>query len=457
MNIYLCRAAWVAASLLPLAGQAQAPVYQLDLTEQILSLPEARFHVAQVLDLRVNRNTIGWVQRGLYNVPVPADMRGGAAAGLTQWLQTQLPAKPGSRPVIMRIHELRIGELTKVTSEKARAVVDIDFVVQQPDSSYYIVMRHSDEEIHGGIETTGFHDDNIAACLRRGLALLSTQPWEPRLSGAQPLTAQQIRYRDGRVPEPYTYPVMVAAAPKRGFYSDFLAFRRNAPDTSQVFEVEKTPRTATDWQGTEEIRVFLGTGPTRTAFTEGWGFSDGKQSYIQFRKHYYPLRQVGNDFVFEGRAGADPGAVGTASAVAGLAGGAIAAVATTGRRQSYTLDMATGRVADFTYQEQLLRRDTAAVVIFRRPGGAKEPLRVLLEGKELGQLGPNAMLELPWASKTREVTVCLEKTGICYSFIPDFTTVNYVELQAKTDAEPPALQLVPSKEGIFYTKKMRSK
>ena len=66
--------------------------------------------MARVLDLRANRHSIGWVQRGVYNFRVPANLRGGAASGLAAWLIKQLPSRPGARPVVMRIHSLRIEE-----------------------------------------------------------------------------------------------------------------------------------------------------------------------------------------------------------------------------------------------------------------------------------------------------------------------------------------------------------
>jgi len=72
------------ALLCPLLSQAQTSVFQLDLSKQQLALPETKFHVAEVLDLRANPNTIGWVQRGMYNVPTPADLPGGAAVYLKQ-------------------------------------------------------------------------------------------------------------------------------------------------------------------------------------------------------------------------------------------------------------------------------------------------------------------------------------------------------------------------------------
>ncbi|HEX8427216.1 hypothetical protein [Hymenobacter sp.] len=189
---------------------------------------------------------------------------------------------------------------------------------------------------------------------------------------------------------------------------------------------------------------------------KAWGFSDGQQFYIRYRNRYYPLRRAGNDFVFEGHAGANAGAVSTAGFVGGLAGSAIAAAATTGHRQEYTLDMATGRVSDFEYLEHCSQRDTAMVIVYRRPSSAKNAITVSLNGKALGNLPANNFLQIPWTSKIREVTLCTEGVeSTCYSFIPDFTATNYVELRAKAEADKPILEAAPAKEGVFYTKKMQ--
>ncbi|HLK97533.1 MAG TPA: hypothetical protein VK364_07175, partial [Hymenobacter sp.] len=94
--------------------------------------------------------------------------------------------------------------------------------------------------------------------------------------------------------------------------------------------------------------------------------------------------------------------------------------------------------------------------VYRRPSSAKNVVKIFLDGQEAGSLAANSFAQIPWTNKTREVSLCLEENNSsCYSFIPDFTITNYVEVRAKTAAEQPVLLAAPQKEGDFYTKKMR--
>ncbi|MCB2377673.1 hypothetical protein LGH70_08780 [Hymenobacter sp. BT635] len=433
---------------------AQTPIYQVSLQEQKLVVANPTFHIAEVLDLRPQQQTIGWVQRGMGNIRVPANLSGGVREGLGGWMQVQLPARPGSRPVLMRVHALRIGEHTKATSEKATADVDIDFVYQQPDGNYYVVQRYIEQEESKGLETTGRHDDNIVACLQRACTQLNVLDWAPRLSLAAPLTSEQVRYRGGRKPAAYDYPILTAAARPRGVYHTFLDFRNNKPTEAANLVVEKT--TSANRPVADEVEAYLTTATGREPLRDVWGFSDGEQLYVLRQKRFYPLKRAGNDFTYVSWAAADPGAMSTAAVVGGLAGAAIAAATTQGNQQEYTLDMATGRVADFDYFDLLAQRDTALVVVYRRPGGSKAPLTVLLNGQELKTLPTNDFVLIPWTDKTRELNLCLQNAESgCYSFIPMFGTTTYVELKARAEGDTPALEYVPVKEGEYYVKKMR--
>ncbi|SHJ05467.1 hypothetical protein SAMN02745146_2135 [Hymenobacter daecheongensis DSM 21074] len=439
-------------------AHAQMAIHQVDLREQKLVLDKPTFHVTEVVDLRAQHLGIGWVQVGMGNIRVPANLAGGVREGLGGWLQVQLPPRPSSRPVIMRVHELRIDEQTKATSEKATADVDVDFVQQQADGSYYVVQRFIEHEESKGLETTARHDDHIVACVQRACAQLNALDWSQRLKTATVLTEEQMRNRGGRKPAPYTYAILAATPPPKGIYRTFLDFRNNKPVAAPALVVEKKPRTAAGWQGTYEVEAYTPVGTAREPLRDVWGFSDGEQAYILRQRHFYPLQLAGQDFTFDARAVADPGAVSTAAVLGGAAGAVIASVSTSGERQQYTLDMATGRVSDFAYLDHLAQHDTATVVVYRRPGGLKAPVSVQLDGRELAALPPNDFVSIPWTSKTREISLCLPGgEAACLSFIPVFGLNTYVDLEAKTEAAKPVLSVVPGKEGEFYVKKMRRK
>ncbi|MCR5886947.1 hypothetical protein LRS06_03975 [Hymenobacter sp. J193] len=446
----------LAAALLmaALSTQAQTNPFLVRLNDQQLGLPSTTFHIARVLDLRPDRSRIGWVHQGLINQPVPANLMGGVAAGLTQWLSTQLPARAGTRPVIVRVHELSIEEEIGPTSEHALATLDIDFAVQQHDSSYIVVVQHLETIRKGGLETTGLHDDNLAAGFRQAIIRLQNLNWPEAIAAAKPLPAADYLAATDYQAMLRAYPILLTAAPSQGMFATFEDFRSNQPDTRVPFTLVRQPRTAAGWQGTEEVKATSSNQALQKQLNKAWGFSDGQQAYIRYRNHLYLLERAGHTFEFTGPGTADAEAVAVGAVVGGLAGAAIASAATGGSPHPYSLSMRTGRVLDNQVQPAVSQGDTAQVVLFRR--GKGPAMVVQLTGQMLTQLPGNGFVRIPWTSKTQELQLCLPETGAaCLSFVPDFTATTYVEIKQKTAADKPTLVIVPAKEGIFYTKKMQ--
>ncbi|QIX62584.1 hypothetical protein HER32_15945 [Hymenobacter sp. BT18] len=407
-----------------------------------------------MLDLRPDRSRIGWVHQGLINQPVPANLTGGVAAGLTHWLSTQLPAQPSTRPVIVRVHELTIEEEVGAASEHALAVFDIDFAVQQPDSSYVILVRYLETIRKGGLETTGLHDDNLAFGFRQALLRLQNLNWPDAIAAATPLSAADYLAAADYQTMLRAYPILLTAAPGQGMFATFEDFRSNQPDARVPFTLVRQPRTGAGWQGMEEVKVTSSNPALQKQLNKAWGFSDGQQAYIRYRNHLYPLERAGQTFQFTGPSTADAEAVAVGAAVGGLAGAAIAGAATSSPPHPYSLSLRTGRVLDTHVQQAISQGDTAQVVLFRRGNGSA--VAVQLNGQALTQLPGSQFVRIPWTSKTKELQLCLPETGTaCLSFAPDFTATTYVEIKQKTAADKPTLVIVPAKEGIFYTKKMR--
>ncbi len=434
------------------AGRAaQAQVYYLDLSKQTLSLPDRTVYIEQVLDGRAKRTGIGTVHRGLYNAIQQADLRPNVPQALTGWLQTQLPQRPTDHPIVLVVRQLALAEEITAFSEKASLDLAVDVYAHLADGYHYVLAAAELAESKG-METTARHPVNLALTLQRCLAQCQTVNWA-QLPPQPARTLAELQQLGHPVAPALTYAILTDSIHPKGYYPNFLAFRNNQPVTEPALSIETTPRTAKGWEGTREVVPSLAATPTATKemLRKVWGFSDGQQLYIWYKRHYLPLSRDGSVFRFVGFAGADPGAVGTAGYLAGPIGGAIAAAATAGKPADFTLDMVTGAVSPFSETSGPAPADTALIYVYRRAGSTPTPVRVFLNGKVVAELGEWQFATIPWTDKLHEVSLCLENApGRCASFIPAFGRTAYVEIARNmADAAKPPLEQVAAKKGVF--------
>ncbi|MBF9236643.1 hypothetical protein I2I05_04470 [Hymenobacter sp. BT683] len=441
---------------LPVAGQAQ--LYYVDLSTATLVLPNLAVHVEQVLDARARRAGIGTVHRGLNNVRQSADLRPSVPQALTAWLHAQLPARPTDHAIVLVVRQLQLAEEINVFSEKATVELSVDVYAHLADG-YYYVLNAAELVESRGMETTAQHPTNLALAFQRCLAQCQTIDWE-KLPPQPARTLAELQQVGRPAAAALRYPALVDSVRPKGYYPTFLAFRNNQPVTEPALSVRTTPRTAKGWEGTLEVEptVAAATGAP-VALRDAWGFSDGQQVYIWHKRHYQPLTRAGDSFHFVGFNGPDPGAVGTAGFLGGAAGGAIAAVATSGKPADFTLDMVTGAVSPFAEASGAAAADTAMIYVYRRASNSPGPVQVLLNGKVVAELDAHQFAAIPYTDKVREVSLCLQTApGRCTAFIPTFGTTSYVEI-ARDLADPanPLLERVAVKKGVFDLRVIRAR
>jgi hypothetical protein len=441
---------WLLTLWLSLPTPGQAQVYYLDLSKATLALPNRAVYVEQVLDARPRRGSIGTVHRGLGNIRQPADLQPSVQQALTAWVQAQLPARPTDHAIVLVLRQLQLNETIGAFSEKASIDVSVDVYARLADG-YHYVLNAAELVENKGMETTAQHPGNLALALQQCLAQCHTIDWAKLPpQPARTLAELQLLGRPAAVALPY--PALVDSLRPKGYYPTFLAFRNNQPVAEPALSITTKPRTAKGWEGTLEVEPALATaGGAPTALRNAWGFSDGQQVYIWHNRRYLPLTRAGNSFRFVGFTGPDQGAVGTASALGGAVGGAIAAASTTGKLGDFTLDMVTGVVSQFAEAGGPAPADTALVYVYRRASSTPGPVQVLLNGKVVAELEAWQSVAIPYTDKVHEVSLCLQTApGRCTAFIPTFGTASYVEIaRTITDPAKPPLERVPVKKGVF--------
>ncbi|WP_210517885.1 hypothetical protein [Hymenobacter terricola] len=460
-----------AALLLARPGQAQS-AYRFDLKAEKLDVPAGPWQVARVLDLRADRSRLGTVHRGMNNAVVSADFTQPLAAELQQFLRAQLPAGPGTRPVLMRVFTLALNEQLRASAEHAETELVADFLEPQPDSTFRLLLAVGETAQRGGLDVTKHHAANIALVLQQALRQLEALP----APTAETLSrADALAGRGGAMAQ--RFPIQTATAPKRGFYRSLQEFRNNAPTEPQYpFAITHVAHPGKRWAGTDEAQpTYLGTDdkhPNRPVPTSDlWGLSDGTEMLIAYRHSFYKLLPAadGRTYTFMGPPVFDEKAAANmagAAAMGGLLGAAIAGAANSaGALDLYEMHLASGRVVPVEQAGQTdadgfaIAPDTAKVYVYRRSDPAKDQTVAIGAANQPAQpLHTWQWTAITWTDRRKELKVCAQLgTGpeACREFVPDFSHPSYLECVVPADGGAPELRPVSVKEGQFEMKRIQ--
>lgn len=460
MKYLLCVCAlWLGA----LVGYGQSR-YLIDLSGQSFDNPLKAGRISTVLDARPDRTSIGWVQVGLANVQTPADLKDGLVPALQRVLASPADA---SGTYALRVHRLNVGEITTNSSEIGSVELVVDLLRPRPDGQFDLLGRAAQAVDSKGLDVTGKHPANIVAALRGCL-----QQFEAAGPATLPAVAVLTAEQAGAPVEPLLpltpYPLQSAAVRRAGVYPTFDDFRRNEPGGTRVAILSKTPNTKAGWEGTSEVEVSYldeeGKGYT-TPVRNVWGYCDGQDLYILYRRHYYQLRPENGGFAFDAPSTADPEAVLAGGLLGGVVGIGIASAMTSGQRQEHHLSLLTGRVTTTP-----LRGNAAAaaraeddgqegqVVVYRRKPGAAV-VDVYAGKRVAGGLTPEqGSVKVYWSDRRNALRLCLRPAGeaapgteACVETLPRPGETLYFEYVEGPGA--PQLKPVPAKEGIFEARR----
>jgi hypothetical protein len=463
----------LAVALLGHAGHAQ--VYYLSLDKQTLDVPSRDFYVEQVLDGRTSRAGIGQVRPKVGLVFVaslrPADLSPNLVAGLTQFLQTQLPARPTDHPALLVVRELRVSETYEAGTTTQgpagqltgtgnaiirRAQATLDLYLHAADG-YHFVQTATDEARPSGFlsRTTDAdlltsHERNLKKAIERCLTQFARADWGAALARpAQPLaTLAQVGHPATGASAPAYAIVADSARLTPGYYPSFLAFRNNQPVPVPTLHLRTTPRAGAGWENLPQITPLATTDGKARELPESWGFTDGQHLYIRRQGQYRQLTRQGSSFGFMG----PPETASQELKAGNLLGAALAST----RPVPYTLELLTGRVTQFADAGRAATRtDTARIYVYRPAGpGPAQPL--FLNDQPVGELAENQLLVLPWADPVHEPRLRLgAAAGPELAFILDFRQPIYVRVVRQPEPNKAPLEIVPAKVGVFDIKRLK--
>ncbi|MCI1187845.1 hypothetical protein MON38_10475 [Hymenobacter sp. DH14] len=445
---------------------ARAQTYYLDLSFQVLDIPDNTWAVEKVVDGRAGQPPIGIVYRGLGGKSAAVGFRQGVETELTTFLQQALPMRPASsHTIVLCVRSLHIGETMGGNKQQATADLSADVYEHLP-TGYHFVRSVGSFASSYGHETTGRHAGHLTQLLSDCLRQLSLANWAE--VARQPARALAALPADRPAPlgaGGKRGPAILREAPRRGLYFRLDQFLANQPDTTSTIEIDTIRRhyqsrlAEMQWRQVARVRPLASNAVLHRVVPDGlWGFSDGQQAFVRYEKQFYPLMRQGSQFTFVGEAPMDVVYMAIqserqarAGAMGGLVGGAIAGATSggmpdhTAEPMAYGLDLRTGAIGPFPGQHTALRPDTAYVYVYQmppaQPAGAARAggVVVIAEGREAGVLSPGKYLEIPWTRFGKPLRMCL--TGLpaaspCLLVVPNTGQLNYLRLDAANSRQP---------------------
>lgn len=489
LTIRRCWILLAALLLLHLTAAAQPAPYYFSLPDAahaqvITGAANSAWHVARVLDARADRARLGTVRRGLDNLPAPAMLQHPLPAAVLAYCNQQLPPRPGTQPVVLRVLTLQVADDVRASSEHGDDELIGEFLLPQADSSYRVLLPVAELLRHSGLDVTLHHPENLGLALNQALARLAALPLSAA-DAALPLTHDDALAGRGGGP---AYPVLATPPSMPGAYRKLDDFRTNTlTPINRPFELVRTRRSKkgplANADEMEAYFLFLDSSHPRELMQLGslWGLTDGHTRYIVREGRLYPLLPGtdGRSVTFEALAPPDMAGSATRAIAGGVLGGAIggAIAAANGPRAgltTYEVHLPTGRLLAREVPPTFVSDtpDAGQVYLYRRPDNVgTEPLLVLLNGREIGRLLPKQYLRLPVPNPHTELVLCVQRptakgvtaeitqllqAPFCLPVAPESNGPVYVECEAAPAAtQPPSFHVVATRTGSAQVNQFR--
>lgn len=432
-----------------LSFSAAAQRLKISLAGQRTSKPIPNLEIEDVIDLRLDKTNIGWVQKGMNNTRIHADLAVGLKEEL-QWFLKMNAATGGNKiPVIVKVNKIAITERTIGDREYATAEVALEFLMQEYGKTDYCLLLQAGSSVESSSMTdvTGGHAYNLARALEDCFLQASNLKFKNICASSAAVPASHLNLNTYYNVDPQTIPILASAAPKSGVYLNFKEFKNNDPGLLESEVVFDKGRYLVDAYSGKKIK-------------DSWGFSDGQQTYIRFggEQNFFPLTKQKDHFSFEGNViSSNAGAIVLGSLVGGIAGGLIAGALTEKTQvMKFTVNPLTGIISPAeNFGPDADKNKTGKIVIYRNnKSELPQPLKILINDSLAAELPVNSVSEFNFKIPVSETDFCLQAGGnTCQKLTPVIDRVLYFEcgLPAKGTRKP-FLKPATAKEADYYLK-----
>ena len=204
-------------------AQTESHAIELGIKQPVVN---ADINCIKVIDKRLVKNNIGFVQKGLANRKVAAVFSENFSTYLQGQINTLITDNPKQQDLVLIFHELNVSEKTGAASENGFCRMEIEFA-RQKDTSLYSLGSFSTEIEEKALDVTNRHYFRIIAGLMICIEKFNATDWKNN-EGELIDDNQSVTYDYKTIPE-------------EGLYSSFSAMGRKnpIPDGKVIFKKVK--------------------------------------------------------------------------------------------------------------------------------------------------------------------------------------------------------------------------
>lgn len=160
--------------VLPLFGQNKRHEIRLRYQNSPISTD---FLFNEIIDKRFVIDNIGYVQKGLTNRKVLANLKGDFEETVGDFIGEMINPRDASKVLSCIIHEFNVSEVTTFSTEAGICRITIE-IAKKVDSVYYSLGSFYAEIEERKLDATGSHSDRISSALFNCIAQFAQSEWE---------------------------------------------------------------------------------------------------------------------------------------------------------------------------------------------------------------------------------------------------------------------------------------
>ncbi|WP_276372153.1 hypothetical protein [Chryseolinea sp. H1M3-3] len=309
-------------------------LYKISLDEFKLDIQGINLTVAEIIDARKDKNSIGLIQTGLNNKPVFATFEKPGLKEIESLLENA-GLYPQPSGLSLRITALKISENTTLVKETAKAELSIDFFLRYENLYYHITSIFTSAEPKG-LDVTSKQAANIVTILEKALTTFSQKKNDVKTDRSY--TLEELLDPMVTLRNPLSMPILNDTEYKDGYYTSFDEFVNNQPSIPYGCKVKLS----------SPIKVLCGEEETEVPAL--YAFASNNKLYILYHHHFFELNRRNGTFYFNGPSKmSKTGANDVTQMYFGASSIATSYVLPGGRYSAtYVLDMETGAIRNIT-------------------------------------------------------------------------------------------------------------
>jgi hypothetical protein len=279
----LARAAIIIFFVATISDARAQKFYEISLHDFKIETDEINFTVAEIIDARRDKNSLGVIQTGLNNKRNFAVFEKPGLREIEELLKNS-GLYSEHNGLSLRINSLKISENALSWKETAKAELNIDFFIRHNDLYYYVNSVFASVEPKG-LDVTHMQAENIVDVVGSALIIFSKQKNE--VSPDRTFTLEELMDPTVSLRDPLSMPIMKDQKLKEGYYATFEEFVNNAPSIDIDCKIKFS----------SPVKTICGEVVTDVPTLFGFAFQD--KLYIMYHHQFFELEKKHNTFFFD--------------------------------------------------------------------------------------------------------------------------------------------------------------